>query len=119
MEVGGLLKFLQLLQPAETSGNVAKGHVRRKRLSVESILRFFSSVRSGLIFPGFDLRAILRSKNLGALQIFFGINVLGFFLLGFFASTFLFRRVGDVLSVAFGRKENGAGKKQNPKNADS
>jgi hypothetical protein len=45
--------------------------------------------------------------------------VLGFFLLRFFASAFLFRGVGNVLSTAFGRSEKGAGEKQNPWNADS
>jgi hypothetical protein len=105
MEFGGLLKFLELLQSTEAAGHVTERDVGRKRLRVECIFRFFSGVRSGLIFPGFDLRAILRRKNLGTLQIFFGVNVLEFFLLRFFAGAFLLGCIGNVLRVTFRREK--------------
>jgi hypothetical protein len=45
------------------------------------------------------LCAIFGSEDLRALQIFFGVNVLGF-LLGFFAGAFLLGGFGDILGVA-------------------
>ena len=66
-----------------------------------------------LDFPGFDLRVIVGRENLCVLQIFFGVNVLGFFLQSFFAGAFLSRSGGDVLSIFLGvalcGEEHGAG----------
>ena len=119
MEFGGLLKFLEFLQPAETAGHVTERDVGRKRFRVESVLGFFFSVTRGLNFFGFDLRAIFGSENLSALKIFLGVNVLGFFLLGFLAGAFLFRGFGYILSATLGGDKNGAGKKQNARKAQT
>ena len=54
MEFGGLLKFLQLLQSAEAAGYVTERDVRRKRLRVEGIFRFFS----GFFARAFLLRGV-------------------------------------------------------------
>ena len=147
MEVRGALQFLRLFLFAETASDVAERRVGGKRLRVEvdrdgravnfftrdrgsigitrdggtvgSLLSLFTGGRRGLIFPGFELRAIFRREDLGALQIFFGVNVLGFFLLRFFASTFLLGGVGDILSMTLRGDNHGAGKKQNARQAQT
>jgi hypothetical protein len=119
MELGGLLKFLEFLQSTETAGHVTERDIRRKRLRVEGVLWFFFGVARGLNFFGFDLCSILRGENLSALEIFFGVNVLGFFLLRFLAGAFLFRGFGHILSATFGGDKNGAGKKQNAREAQT
>jgi hypothetical protein len=52
-----------------------------------------------LISRGLELRAIFRGEDLGALQIFFGVNVIGFFLLRLLAGTFLFGGFRDILCL--------------------
>jgi hypothetical protein len=61
------------------------------------LVGFFGGRSGLLIFSGFDLRVVFRRENLRVLQILFGVNVLGFFLQGFFAYAFLAGGFGDVL----------------------
>jgi hypothetical protein len=51
-----------------------------------------------LFFPRFQLSAIFGRKNLRLLQIFVGVNVLGFFLLVFFSGLFLPGGLSNILS---------------------
>jgi len=117
MEISGLLEPLRLFQFTETASHVTERSVRRKRLCVESTLRFFRSGRSLLNFFGVELGAIFRRENLSSLQVFFGVDVLGFFLLRFFARAFLLGGVGDILSTALRSDKNGTGKDQEPRKA--
>lgn len=66
-----------------------------------------------MIFPGFDLGAIFGSENLGALQIFFGVDVLVFFLLAFLARALLLGGVGDVLTVGLRSAKNSTRRGEN------
>jgi hypothetical protein len=135
MEFGGALESLREFELAETAGDVAERRGGRKRLcagiwndgksdgltvkgedvdwrldgGVCGLPRVVGGGGSGLIFLGFELGAIFRSEDLGALEIFFGVNVLGFFLLRLFASAFLLGRFGDILSVALRDADHGAG----------
>lgn len=111
MELRGLLQFLELLQSTESTGHVTERRVGRKRQRIECILRFFSGIRSPLIFPDFDLRTIFRGENLTALQIFLRVDVLGFFLLRLFARPFLFCGFGNVLRVTLRGHKDGATEK--------
>ena len=61
----------------------------------EIVQSFF--LRERIVFLGVELGAIVRSQDLGALQIFIGVNVLWFFVLGFLARSFLASSVGDIL----------------------
>ncbi len=108
MKLRGPLKFLRLLLFAETAGDVAERMIGRKRLCVDGFLGFFRRRRSRLILLRFNLSAIIRRKDLSALEILLGIDVLGFFLLTFFLGAFLTSRFGDVLSGALSGAKNGA-----------
>jgi hypothetical protein len=55
--------------------------------------------RSRLIFPGFDLGAIFRREDVRMLQVFFSVDMLGLFLLAFFARAFLASGFRDILCV--------------------
>ncbi len=81
-------------------------------MRVGGFLGLLLSSRSRLTFPGFDLGLIFRLEDAGALQIFHRVNVLGFFLLAFFARAFLTSGLGDVLGVALRGAEDGAGENQ-------
>ena len=50
-----------------------------------------------LILARFYLIAVFRRKDVFALQVFRGVDVLGFFLLAFLARAFLARRFGNAL----------------------
>jgi len=119
MEISGLLEPLRLFQFTETASHVTERSVRRKRLCVESTLRFFRSGRSLLNFFGVELGAIFRRENLISLQVFFGVDVLGFFLLRFFARAFLLCGVGNILSTAFPADEKDATEKENAREAQT
>jgi hypothetical protein len=119
MELGGLLEAPRLFEFAEAASDVTERSVGRKRLRVESILGFFRGGRSLLIFFGFEFGAIFRRENLSALQVFFGVDVLGFFLLGFFARAFLLGGVGNILSAAFPAEEKDASEKENAREAQT
>jgi len=108
MKLGGALKFLRLFLFTQTASDIAERRVRRKRLSVDSFRWFFRGGRGLLVFLGFDLRAIFRGKNLSALQIFFCVDVLVFFLLAFLARAFLLGSVSDILTVGLGSAKNSA-----------
>jgi hypothetical protein len=66
-----------------------------------------------LVPLGFEFGAIFGSQNLGALQIVFGVNVLGFFLLRFLAGAFLFGGFGNILRGALRRTHRGASENRN------
>src|SRR4029077_21002706 len=89
--------LLRFFFTAEMASDIAEGSVGGKGLGVNWIRRFFIRCRCGLIFPGFNLLAILRGKNFRALQIFICVNVFGLFLLRFFAGVFLPGGTGNIL----------------------
>jgi hypothetical protein len=66
-----------------------------------------------LLFPRLHFSAVFRGKNLRALQIFFGVNVLGLFLLAFLASLFLASRISNILSVGLRVAKKSAGDDEN------
>jgi len=98
---------------AKAASDIAEGSVGGKGCGVNCILRFFIRCRCGLIFPGFGLLAILRGKNFRALQIFICVNVLGFFLLRFFAGVFFPGGAGDVLRGTLSSGNGGTGENSN------
>ncbi len=113
MEFGGALKFFRLFLLAQTASDIAERRVGEKRLGVDTFGWFFRSRRSLLIFLGFDLCAIFGSKYLGALQIFFGVNVLGFFLLILLTRAFLLGGFGDILTGGLRGGKKGARREKN------
>jgi len=113
MEFGGALKFFRLFLCAQTASDIAERGVGRKRLGVDTFRWFFRRRRSLLIFLGFDLRAIFGRENLGALQIFFGVNVFGFFLLTFLARAFLLGGFGDILTEGLRGGKKGTRREKN------
>jgi hypothetical protein len=108
------VKFLGIFLAAEMARDIAERSTSGKRFGVDGVRRFFIGGRSLLIFLGFDLRAIFRSENFRALQIFFGVNVLGFFLLGFLTGVFLFGGVGNILGGALSRANRNTNENSNP-----
>ena len=129
MELRGALKFLGFFLSLQTTGDVAERCVGGKCFGGDRILWFRRADRSGLIFPGFDLRAIFWRKDVVAVQIFGGVNVFGFFLLVFlflslvfvFAGAFLASGFGDVLVLSEGRRgaDNGNRENQNAGNKET
>ena len=101
------VKFLRIFLAADLARDIAQRSVGRRGFDVNSILRFYIVRRCRLIFLGFDLLEIFRYKNLRALQIFIGVNVLGLFLLCFFAGAFLSGGIGDILRGTLGRANCG------------
>src|SRR5437899_8601296 len=119
MELRGILQFLRLFLFTETPCNVAKRSVRRNLLSVNSILSFFRSHRSRQVFLRLYLRVVFGSKNLGALQVLFGVDVLGFLLLAFLTALLLAGGISNILGVALWRAKNSAGCYQDSRNGET
>src|SRR6267378_2073984 len=115
MKLRGLLKFLRLLLFAETASDVAERSVGRKRLRIDSFLGFFRRRSSQLIFLRLHLRAIFRRENLIALELLFGVDVLGFLLLTFLRGKFLTNRFGDSLTRGPRGAKSGEGHKEKPR----
>src|ERR1700674_4863598 len=99
MELRGLLKSLRLFLLSEMTSDIAEWGVRRKRLRIDGFLCFSLGGRSLLIFPGFDFGAIFLCEDARMLQIFFGVDVLGFFLSRFFPCAPLPSGFRDILCV--------------------
>jgi hypothetical protein len=96
--------LLRFFLTAKAASDIAEGSVGGKGLGVNWIRRFF---------PGFGLLAILRGKNFRALQIFIRVNVLGFFLLRFFAGVFLPGGTGNILRGTLSSGNGGTGENSN------
>lgn len=95
------------------------------RICVESCGRILRSGGLAIIFLRafvflcFDLRAVYRSQNVGMLEIFFGVNVLGGFLLFFFSSAFLAGGFSDGIALLVLRARNGGAESGETQKQDS
>lgn len=152
MKFRGALKLLRLFFFPEAASDVAERNVRgicrwRRGVGVSRNGGAVYVLRDGrtghgvlwllcvgwivwlLILARFQLSAVFRRKDVFTLQVFRGVNVLGLFLLSFFASAFLTGGVRNtliflvlslvwrlVLSAAWGNTGNRRGKNQENRN---
>jgi len=109
-----LLELKQFSHPAVAASDVTERKFIRNGLRVKGFLWLARPRQRLLVLLCFYFSAIFRRKDLGALQIFVGINVLGLLRLVLLSCLLLASGPGYILRVCLSEAKNRAGYDKNP-----